>query len=57
MKIGQKLKVASLDRILNRKVFKMSKNHNFERNFAIFGSFDEKPSKWAKGDLKLAKHS
>ena len=36
------------DRILNQKgreVFKMTKNHNFERKISDLGSFDEKPSK------------
>ena len=60
MKIDQKLKVGPPDGILKQKgreVFKMTKNLNFERNFAISGSFDEKHQKWAKSDLKLAKHS
>ena len=40
------------------KVFKMTKNHNFQRNFAISDSFDETTIEdGLKCDLKLTEHS
>ena len=46
-KFGQKLKVAPVMNFAPKavEVFKMTKNLNFQRKFAISGSFDEKLSK------------